>query len=259
MFKHGKAPLLIACITASVAIAAAAGFGGQDSQPAKPAQPTIIKVDDEQWPLADYESAGPADPEKRERRRARGARHDNADRVREPGSKPGVIYRTVVINDWEVGLPALPAQQSDAVIVGEVAAAQAYLSNDKSGVYSEFDVRVGDILQNDPASPINGGESITAERLGGRVKFPSNRVLPVVAHGQGMPRVGRKYLLFLKRIGAEGEYLILTGYELRGGRVSPIDGVKPAGGGSPWQFDRYEGWEEVAFLKAVQEALTNPQ
>lgn len=258
MFGNGRTPLLAACMAASVAVGAA-GFGNQDNQPARPVQPTKIGVDDEQWPLTDYESAGPADPETRKRRRARGARHDNEDMVREPGDEPGILYRTVIINDWEVGLPALPAKGSDAVLVGEVADAQAHLSNDRTGVYSEFDVRVGEVLKNDPAAPVQSGGLITAERFGGRVKFPSNRVLPVVIHGQGMPRVGRKYLLFLKRVGAEGEYLLLTGYELRGGRVSPIDGVKSTGGGSPWQFDRYEGWEEAAFLRAVREALTSPQ
>lgn len=259
MFKYGKAPLLVACMVASVAVAAAARFGNQGSQRIKPDRPVQTEVDDEQWPSADYAAAAPTDPEKRKKRRDRGARHNNSDRVREPGDEPGVVYRTVVTNDWEVGLPALPAQQSDAVLVGEVAAAQAFLSNDRSGVYSEFGIRVGAVLKNDPVSPVKSGESITVERPGGRVKFPSNRVLPVVVMGQGMPRRGRKYLLFLKRIGAEDDYLILTGYELRGGRVYPIDGAKPAGGGSPWKFDKYEGWEEATFLKAVHETLTNPR
>lgn len=258
MFKYGRTPLLIACVAASVVVAAAR-FGNQASQHPKPHPPAAAEIDEEQWPVTDYAAAEPADPAKRAKRRARGARHDKADRVREPGNEPGVVYKTAVINDWEVGLPALPTQQSDAVVVGEVTSAQAFLSNDKSGVYSEFDIHVGEVLKNDPASPINGGESITAERLGGRVKFPSGRVLPVVITGQGMPRAGRKYLLFLKRLGAEGDYHVLTGYELRGGRVSPLDGAKPAGGGSPWKFDAYEGREEAAFLKAVRDALANPQ
>lgn len=257
MFKYSKAPLLVACIAASVAIAAAARFSNQDSQPANPNRPITIGVDDEQWPVADFAAPEPADPEKRRKRRARGARHDNEDRVREPGDEPGVLYRTLIINHWEAGLPALPAKESDAVLIGEVAEAQAFLSNDKSGVYSEFDIRVGEVLKNDSTSPVRDGRLITVERLGGRVKFPSNRVLPVLVHGQGMPRVGRRYLFFLKRLDTEGEYRLLTGYELRGGRVSPIDGVKPAAGSSPWKFDKYEGWEEAAFLKAVQEALTN--
>ncbi len=258
MFKYVKTTLLVACMAASVVVAAAR-FGDQGSQNPKPHPSAPTQIDEEQWPVTDYAAAEPTDPEKRAKRRARGVRHDNANRVREPGNEPGVVYKTAVINDWEVGLPTLPAQQSDAVVVGEVASAQAFLSNDKSGVYSEFDIRVGEVLKNDLVSPINGGESITAERLGGRVRFPSGRMLPVVVVGQGMPRAGRKYLLFLKRLSAEGDYHILTGYELRGGRISPLDGAKPAGGGSPWKFDAYEGWEDAAFLKAVRDALANPQ
>ena len=38
-----------------------------------------------------------------------------------------------------------------------------------------------------------------------------------------MPQVGCRYLLFLEQVNSEVEFRILTGYELREGRVFPLD------------------------------------
>lgn len=65
-------------------------------------------------------------------------------------------------------------------------------------------------------------------------------------------------MLFPKRTDEEKNYHLLTAYELKAGRVSALDGAKPSGDGSPWKFDKFEGWDEAAFLKAVREALVNP-
>ncbi|MCA1634504.1 MAG: hypothetical protein LC802_12625 [Acidobacteria bacterium] len=216
------------------------------------------EVDLEQLPVADYTALEHTDAEKRAKRRAKNARYDKEDRVREPEDSPGVTYLTEITNDWEAGLPALPADRSDAIVLGQVIDAQAYLSNDKSGVYSEFSIRVDDILKNDVHSPVASGDLITAERLGGRVRFPSGRVLPVRVSGQGMPRKGRRYVLFLKGLKLEHHYLIVTGYELLAGCVSPLDGVKAVGGGSPWKFDAYEGWDERTFLSVIQKEIISP-
>jgi hypothetical protein len=217
-----------------------------------------VEVDQEQWPITDYNAPEPDDIEKRAERNARNARHDNARLVHEPEKRPGVVYETTLFNDWEVGLPALPASKSDTVIVGEVLDANAYLSNDKTGVYSEFTIKVDDILKNDQSSHLNQGSLLVAERLGGRVRFPSGEILPVQIAGQGMPRAGRRYVLFLSRTDQGLAYGILTGYELRAGKVSPLDGIKTRGGGSPWKFDKYENWDESTFIDAVRAEIANP-
>ena len=69
-----------------------------------------------------------------------------------------------------------------------------------------------------------------------------------------MPHVGRQYLFFLKRVGEDHYYHILTGYELRGGSVSPLDGAKHTGGGKK-QFDAYEDENETAFLTKVHDKV----
>jgi hypothetical protein len=230
---------------------------GQRSVPPQPLPQGKVEVDKEQWPMTDYNAPEPGDPVKRDKRRARNAHHDKEETVREPDMRPGHASETTMTTDWEVRLPELPAYQSDAVIVGEVLDAGAYLSNDKTGVYSEFTIKIADVLKSD-SSHLTQGSSLVAERLGGRVRFPSGGILPVTVRGQGMPRVGRRYVFFLKRIDQGQAYDILTGYELRAGKVSPLDGRRATGGGHPWAFDKYEGWDEGAFMDAVCIEIANP-
>lgn len=133
-----------------------------------------LVLDGEQWPVAEYDAPESADEEKRKKRRAKSSRYDKEDRVQEPGSVPG-YYEMVVINDWETKIPALPARASDSVLIGEVTRAEAFLSNDKTGVYSEFIIQVNEVLKNDSRSQLNIGDSITTERLGGELNSPPIR------------------------------------------------------------------------------------
>ena len=42
-----------------------------------------------------------------------------------------------LVSEWDVYLPALPTAQSDAIILGEILDAGAFVSNDKTGAYSD--------------------------------------------------------------------------------------------------------------------------
>src|SRR5258708_32167306 len=55
---------------------------------------------------------------------------------------------------WWLGIPALPVPQSDAIVIGEVLGGRAYLSNNRSVVYSEFPVLVEDVLKNCSPTPL---------------------------------------------------------------------------------------------------------
>jgi hypothetical protein len=254
--KQRKVIILVFVIAAFAVVLRGGTSGRGNASPQAPAQKRV-EVDKEQWPITDYNAPEPDGADRRSKRRARGARHDGEGTVHEPGKRPGITYETTLYTDWEVGLPALPAYRSDAVVVGEVLDAGAYLSNDKTGVYSEFTIKLSDVLKND-SSPLTRGSSLVAERLGGRVRFPSGEVLPVQIVGQGMPRAGRRYVFFLKRDDQGQAYNILTAYELRAGKVLPLDGAKTRGGGHPWEFDKYEGWDEGAFIDAVRAEIANP-
>jgi hypothetical protein len=151
---------------------------------------------------------------------------------------------------------ALPVLESDAVIIGEVVSSEAYLSNDRTSVYSEFTFQVADLLKNTSGQDIIIGSSLTAERSGGGVRFESGKVLRRGRLHETMPVVGQRYVLFLERDDEAGSFSIITGYELRDGRVFPLDGVNlPEAGSKLPQFAAYEGVQDAAFLNEIRVAL----
>lgn len=196
-------------------------------------------------------------------RRARNHRHDLGDRRVDPApfvmkeSEPEELYE-LTPSHAPVQL-ALPVFESDAVVIGEVVGAEAYLSNDRTSVYSEFTLQLSDLLKNTSKQDINIGSLLTAERTGGGVRFESGKVLRRGRLHETMPLVGRRYLLFLKRHDEAESFSIITGYELRDGRVYPLDGVNvPEGGSKLPQFAAYDGVQDREFLNEVRVALTNP-
>ena len=76
-----------------------------------------------------------------------------------------------------------------------------------------------------------------------------------------LPRVGRRYVLFLKRVNDAQDLSILTGYELRQGRVMPLDGVMNLFSPATGQVTRkapFENADEATFLDLVRTAVANP-
>lgn len=202
------------------------------------------QLDRRQFPVADYAADEQGDERERARRRARGKKYDKSLTPVATSDSDGQTTRTH--GEAEL-LPAVPAAQSDAVVVGEVTGARAYLSNDKTGVYSEFTVRVEEVLKGGAASPLSRGGLIFVARGGGQVRLPSGRVHLYHIAGEHMPVVGRRYALFLKRADAEQSFDLLTGYEMSAGRVSPLD--------APRQFAAYRDAEEATFLNVLREAI----
>lgn len=211
------------------------------------------KYEDPRWPIIDYDFPESTDPEERQRRKAKNARYNKQHLVSTPSpvSESGEMN---LVNDWEVGFPALPAERSSVVLIGEISNARAHLSEDKSGIYSEFTVRIERVLKNETVSPIAPGSSVSVERTGGRIRLASGHIHQYGVAHQGMPRVGGRYLLFLSGEEESG-FHILTGYELREGRVTPLDGVDPADGSKLPQFAAHEGGHEAEFLTRVESIL----
>jgi hypothetical protein len=170
------------------------------------------------------------------------------------GEETDQIFST---SDWDLRLPALPVQRSAAVIIGTVCRADAYLTPDKTGVYSEFAVKVDSILKEDPKKQLTGGDTITLERKGGRVRMPSGKIAVSWTNHQDMPKVGSRYVFFLTHdfeVAGDtyDDFYLLTGYELKDGKVFPLDK-------SPKQsvLD-YKGTAESSFLTDLVEALKAP-
>lgn len=151
----------------------------------------------------------------------------------------------------------IPTDKSDLIVEGTVTDSAAFLSNDKGAVYSEITVRVSDVLKGTADLNVRNGDSIVMERFGGRVKYPNGQIVRYGLLGQGSPVKGRKYLFFLSRA-EQGNYNILTAYELQGNKVQALDGARVNLGLGEWVFDKHNDEDYQAFRKALEQALKNP-
>ena len=148
---------------------------------------------------------------------------------------------------------ALPVSQSDAVVIGFLNDAKAFLSDDKTDIVSEFTVRVDVVLKDNPLNVLRLGDCITTLRNGGGVRFPSGKIIRTGMWGRPLPKEGRRYLFFLKYNNDEGnDYSILTAYELTAGKVSALDGIAGTWDPQYFPYRKYDGADEDAFIREVR-------
>jgi hypothetical protein len=154
--------------------------------------------------------------------------------------------------------PAFPVSQSDAILIGSITDVQAFLTPDKSYVYSEFTVHIKEVLKNFSSAPIAPDVDTTIERAGGIVKFTSGNKLQRGNSGEGLPVKQNRYLLFLKWSESGKDFLILTGYKLDG-KVTPLDRLgKDTDINIFKNYRVYENIDETSFLKTVKTVIENP-
>ncbi|MFN2455570.1 MAG: hypothetical protein ABR577_15275 [Pyrinomonadaceae bacterium] len=257
---HKIAILAIFAALAITVATAVAALHSQNQGSSSPARQQEANIEDS-LPIADYETIAPSDSDERVKRHEKNKKY-NKSRFNVSTFLTG--KQGVVFNDWEEGLDsALPTVQSTAIIIGEVADTKAYVSEDRTGVYSEFTIQINEILKNDSNLPLAVGGSFEAERQGGRVRAPFGHTVCFFVAGQGVPRVRQKYVFFLGRNPREEVNInppiqrdmsrnILTAYELRGGQVFPLDS---AGGRD---FKIYAGMAETTFLTGLRKTITSP-
>jgi hypothetical protein len=152
--------------------------------------------------------------------------------------------------------PAFPVSQSDAILIATVTDARAFLSPDKSSVYSEFEVKIGEVLMNDSPAALGPGVSTTAGRSGGIVRFPSGHTLELGNCCESFPQQHGRYVLFLKWNDAGRDFSIVTGYWLRHEKIELLDGLD-----CEFEiFDNYQQYrneDETTFLKLLRTAIKN--
>jgi len=270
---------------------------GKNARTQAPTQlQTQVNSDELDVPIADFNAPEPTNPGERAKRQLRNRRHNLRDkdvtsedsaqfilredkpspRVPETGNKKSTTtqlplsrnvkhdYNSPVIGgavtDESPSELPLPTRISDAVVVGNVTDAKAYISEDKTAVYSEFIVQVWDVLKNSQASPLAVGTGVTVLRPGGGVRFPSGRVRKFLVAGRGLPRTGARYAFFLKYDDLAQAYYIVTAYELLGGKVFPLDGIPAYGTAShPFaSYGKYANADESAFIIDVKNAIIHP-
>jgi hypothetical protein len=196
-----------------------------------------------QFPIAEFDEAEPTDPLKRAQRKQKQKRKNGLGLVSknpEPDSGGGLF-----LPHDQFDFPGLPVEQSSVIVIADVLQSEAHLSEDKTGVFSEFTIRVVDVLKADSSLP---GSEMIVERLGGYVRYPDGRKLLYRVGTGGMPRVGTRYLFFLKP-NAELDYSILTAYEFGAKGTVALD--------SSAQFENYEGYSPSDLRRLVIEALNN--
>jgi hypothetical protein len=225
-------------------------------------------INDEDVPITNFSKPLPTDVKEKDKRRQKSER-----RNLELGAKTGVFdpKQFALTEERRSGYggfethapvePAIPAAKSDAIITGEVTQAEAFLSEDKVSIYSEFTVNVKSILKNPASENISIGDSIIVSRGGGGVRFPSGKIIKKLFEGKPMPRVGSKYVLFLKYENEGNDYPLITAYELNNGKVVPLDGLDRDGKviHQLTSHQSYKGLSETDFLNLVQLAISASQ
>lgn len=215
-------------------------------------RPTAKEADDAATPIVDLVSSDTAAVSTE--RLLKNNRYDNQGMVKSE-IDPSVAE---VFQEPTERISDIPAGESDLVVEGTVTDSAAFLSNDKGAVYSEITVRISDVLKETSDLSLKIGDSIVAERFGGRVKYPNGQIVRYRLAGQGSPAKGKTYLFFLSRA-EQSNYNILTAYELQGNKVQALDGsrinYRRLG---DWAFDKHNDEDYQAFRKATEQAVKNP-
>jgi len=155
---------------------------------------------------------------------------------------------TYVINDYAGKVDPFPASRAAAVVVGTVLSGKAFVSKDRTYVYSDYQVRADEVLKQDPSANLVVGGRMVVSRGGGTIHFPSGRIRNYINHGEGHPAIGSQYLFFLvKPEIPEPEYEVIIGaaYELSKGVVHPLDDINT----------EFDNTGEPEFLDKVRTAI----
>jgi hypothetical protein len=192
-------------------------------------------------------------PSDQERRVIRESRYKNTypeitDPADSPNTQPGedAVLRIV---DYAGPLDPFPVAPSAAIVVGTVLSGKAFVSKDRTYVYSDYQVRVDRILKQDALASIAVGEQIVVSRGGGTIHFPSGHIRDYLTNGEGFPAIGSQCLFFLGKPNfPEHEYEQIIGslYQLSGGKVHPLDTE---------QLTLFDDMSDVVFLAEVEQAI----
>lgn len=194
------------------------------------------------YPTAELDDPEPADPTQRAALKARKLRN-NEPTFGEPSPEDGAIG-WFPENNFD--FPALPINESEVILVGQVLGARAHRSENKLNVFSEFDVSVDEVLKG-KSFIANGPKVIIVERTGGFLRYPNGRKVLFFVEGYGVPNVGTRNVFFLKAV--TNGFRIVTVYELGLDGVSPLD--------LAYQFERFQGEKVSVFLDTLRQAITS--
>jgi hypothetical protein len=194
-----------------------------------------------QFPVVDYDETEITDKVKLAKRKEKNKHFDNKNLVnKDPTTRITEAARIVEGAD----VPALTVAQSNLIVIGDVEDAQAHLSNDKSGVYTELTVRINEVIKNDASASLAQGGEVSVLREGGIVRYSNGHQRLYHMAEEGMPKTARKYVLFLRAIDQSQDYDLLTAYEISADGIVPVDLAR--------RFKAYEGYDKETFLQTIR-------
>jgi hypothetical protein len=192
-------------------------------------------------------------PSDQERRVVRESRYKNTyPEITDPADSPNTQLgedAVLKIDDYVGPLDPFPVPPSAAIVVGTVLSSKAFVSTDRTYVYSDYQVRVDRVLKQDALASVAVGEQIVVSRGGGTIHFPSGHIRDYLTNGEGFPAIGSQYLFFLGKPNfPEHEYEQIIGclYQLSGGKVHPLDTA---------QLTLFDDMSDVVFLSKVEQAI----
>ncbi|MDQ3799373.1 MAG: hypothetical protein M3384_07985 [Acidobacteriota bacterium] len=240
--------LTIFFVTATIATFTTTGSHSQTTQSQQ-------KQSDE-IPTVDINAPEPSDLMEKELRNRRGQKYNTGAALEEGTDSESEILELPLSHS--PARQAFPVLESDAIVIGTVTDSRAFLSSDKSYVYSEFTVQIEQTLKNTASPELKPNATITTERAGGAVRFASGRVRRLGNAGEGLPAKKARYLLFLKWSESGKDFLIVTGYKLQGGKVTPLDDADEKEDAVTYKnFKPYRNMKESRFLRIVRDKIEN--
>jgi len=200
----------------------------------------------DKYAITDYDQPEIKDHDKRKNRRIRGQRYD----------KSGWVYKLVNPKtdarsriSHRPFLPTIPVNQSDLIVVGEVTTAKAFLSHDKTGIYTEYGVKTIEILKSNNSMKTKIGCPISIDRAGGYVRYPNGQKVLFFDSERDLPTVGKRYVFFLNKKDGSPNYHILLAYEFNGNKVFPLNSRVP--------FSKYRDEDQQFLLKAIRAKIVS--
>lgn len=229
-------------ITVAIVLDAPKGHGQEKRTVHTEVTPKVTNQIFSKYGVVDYDGVESLEASELERRKRASERYDNE----------GWVMKNPHPDDVKVGRisetvppPLIPAQESDLVVTAKVIGVSTRLSNDKTGIYTEFAIKVNESIKNSPSVDLKAG--ITIDRAGGVVRYPNGQMVLYEDKGKGLPETGKEYILFLKGDQKSGNYQIITLYELNETTTIPLDSGR--------NFDEIKRTGKAGFLQNVREEL----
>lgn len=235
--------LVLSCTVVTMTLAVAtskdpSSCAQSDQQSVRPVKQLSHEQSVKRYPIAEFDEPEPADPVTRAGLRERKLRN-NEHTFSEPSPEDGAIGW---FPERNFDFPALPVKESEVILIGEVLSAKAHRSENKRGIFSEFEVSLQEVLKGQNAVE---KKVITVERTGGFLRYPNGRKVLFFVQGYGMPETGTRNVFFLKTVGKG--FRIVTVYELTAEGVLPLDVSN--------QFQRFHGETEASFINTIRQTI----